>query len=78
MNAAFAFYTYQRFVNTTPKPNATKNSSGELVGPPPPEFPLPLPPLDDGVGPGAGMVVGVAAMEESVERDPASRRYNRE
>ena len=24
---------YQRFVKTTPKPNATKKSSGELVGP---------------------------------------------
>jgi hypothetical protein len=24
---------YQRFVKTTPKPRATKNSSGELVGP---------------------------------------------
>lgn len=28
--------TYHRFVNTTPKPKATKNSRGELVGPPPP------------------------------------------
>jgi hypothetical protein len=30
--------THQRFVKTTPKPNATKNRSGELVGPglPPP------------------------------------------
>lgn len=26
--------TYHRFVNTTPKPSATKNSNGELVGPP--------------------------------------------
>ena len=25
--------TYQRFVKTTPKPNATKKSKGELVGP---------------------------------------------
>jgi hypothetical protein len=31
-----------RFVKTTPKPRATKKSSGELVGPPPPP---PLPPL---------------------------------
>jgi hypothetical protein len=32
------FVTHQRFVKTTPKPNATKNKSGELVGPglPPP------------------------------------------
>lgn len=31
--------TNQRLVKTTPKPRATKNSSGELVGPlpPPPE-----------------------------------------
>jgi hypothetical protein len=28
-----------RLVKTTPKPNATKNSSGELVGPPPPPPP---------------------------------------
>jgi hypothetical protein len=27
---------YHRFVKTTPKPRATKKSSGELVGPPPP------------------------------------------
>ena len=27
---------YHKFVKTTPKPNATKNSRGELVGPPPP------------------------------------------
>lgn len=26
--------SYQRFVNTTPKPRATKKSKGELVGPP--------------------------------------------
>lgn len=32
--------TYHRFVKTTPKPRATKNSSGELVGLPPPLFPL--------------------------------------
>jgi hypothetical protein len=25
--------THHKFVNTTPKPNATKNSRGELVGP---------------------------------------------
>lgn len=27
--------SYQRLVNTTPKPSATKNSNGELVAPPP-------------------------------------------
>jgi hypothetical protein len=31
---------YQRLVKTTPKPSATKNSSGELVGPPPPPPPV--------------------------------------
>ena len=30
--------TYHKFVNTTPKPSATKKSKGELVGPPPPEL----------------------------------------
>jgi hypothetical protein len=40
-------------VKTTPKPSATKNSSGELVPPPPPPPPpppLPIPPeeLEDG------------------------------
>lgn len=28
--------THHKFVKTTPNPNATKKSSGELVGPPPP------------------------------------------
>lgn len=28
--------SYQRLVKTTPKPRATKNSNGELVGPLPP------------------------------------------
>lgn len=28
--------SYHKFVKTTPKPRATKNSRGELVGPPPP------------------------------------------
>lgn len=35
-----------KFVNTTPKPNATKNSSGELVGP----FALLFDIVDDGAG----------------------------
>ena len=26
-------FTHHKFVNTTPKPNATKKSRGELVGP---------------------------------------------
>lgn len=35
--------TYQRFVNTTPNPSATKNSNGELVAllEPDPSPPLP-------------------------------------
>jgi hypothetical protein len=33
-------FTYHRFVKTTPKPRATKKSSGELVGPPPPPPPV--------------------------------------
>lgn len=35
--------TYHRLVKTTPKPRATKNRRGELVGPelpPPPPFPV--------------------------------------
>lgn len=35
--------TNHRFVKTTPKPSATKNSKGELVGPPPPPLPEPVP-----------------------------------
>lgn len=46
--------TYHRFVKTTPKPNATKNNKGELVGP------LLFEPLSDGVGKGAADVVAEA------------------
>ncbi len=38
--------TYHKLVNTTPNPNATKNSRGELVGPLPP--PPPPPEVGDG------------------------------
>ena len=38
---------YHKLVKTTPKPSATKNSKGELVGPPPP---LPLPVVAVGSG----------------------------
>ena len=48
-------------MNTTPKPKATKKSSGELVGPPPPP---PPPPPDDGVGTG-----GVSAVEVGADDD---------
>lgn len=34
---------HQRFVKTTPKPSATKKSSGDEPCPPPPPFPLPFP-----------------------------------
>jgi hypothetical protein len=44
--------SHQRFVKTTPKPNATKNSRGELLPPPPP----PPPDADEDVL-GAGEVV---------------------
>ena len=36
---------YHKFVKTTPKPSATKKSSGELVGPPLPPPPPPPPPV---------------------------------
>ena len=52
--------TYHKFVNTTPKPRATKNSKGELVGPPPP----PLPPAGDvDAAGGAGGLVEEGAMD---------------
>jgi len=43
--------SYQRFVKTTPKPKATKKSSGELEFPPPPP---PPPPAPVGVGDAVG------------------------
>lgn len=49
--------TYHRFVKTTPKPSATKNNSGELELPPPPE---PLPPV--GLVDGEDVAVVVAIM----------------
>lgn len=57
--------TYHKFVKTTPKPNATKNNNGELVGPPPPP-----PPLD-------GVAVGedeVTTCEEEAGSDPKKDR----
>ena len=47
--------TYHRFVNTTPKPKATKKRRGELVGPPPP------PPVLDVVGAGGAEEVALGA-----------------
>ena len=52
-----ARYPYHKFVKTTPKPRATKNSRGELVGPPL----LPLSLVDVGLGPDA-VEVGSADM----------------
>lgn len=46
-------------MKTTPKPNATKNNNGELVGPPPPPPPL------DGVAVGVGEVTTCGAEVES-------------
>jgi hypothetical protein len=48
---------YHRFVKTTPKPNATKKSNGELVGPPPGGLLLPVLPgctaaVDEDIGVG--------------------------
>lgn len=45
-------YTYHKFVNTTPKPRATKKSSGELL----PLFPLLSPESVDEAGGGVGTV----------------------
>ena len=59
-------HTYHRFVKTTPKPKATKKSSGELVGPPPPP---PPPPPDDGVG-----SWGVTAVEVGADDDIVGSR----
>ena len=56
-------YAYHRFVKTTPKPKATKKSSGELVGPPPPP-----PPVADVVAAGTGVVV-VASEDTGVVGD---------
>ena len=52
-------------MKTTPNPNATKNSRGELVGPPPPPFP---PPCDVVAAGGAG-VEGVGIGGGTVELD---------
>lgn len=51
---------HHRFVKTTPKPNATKNSKGELVGPPPPDS-------GDGVGDGGGEGDDDGAADSDVE-----------
>lgn len=38
-----SYLAYHKLVKTTPKPSATKNSSGELVAPEPELSPPPLP-----------------------------------
>lgn len=58
-------HAHQRFVKTTPKPRATKNSNGEEPPPPPLDPPL-LPPLLPLVVVGDGeesAEVGVSEME---------------
>ena len=52
--------SYHRLVKTTPKPRATKKSSGELVGPPPPLFELPE---DEVVAAGTAALVELGAMD---------------
>lgn len=62
---SFRARPYHKFVKTTPKPRATKNRSGELVGPPPP----PPPPEDVAaagageVAEGGGIVVGMVEVD---------------
>lgn len=51
--------TYQRFVKTTPKPRATKKSSGEEVG----LLPLPLPVA---VGEGEVVLVTLAVVVDMI------------
>jgi hypothetical protein len=53
---AVATVTYHRFVKTTPKPNATKNNSGEL------ELLPPGLPVGEGEADGVGEEVGVAML----------------
>jgi hypothetical protein len=52
-----------KFVKTTPNPKATKKSSGELVGPPPPLLPL----LELLTGLFAFALLVLASAEETVD-----------
>ena len=54
--------TNHRFVKTTPKPNATKKSRGELVGPPPPE----LEGLDVAAGGATAVLDGIVVVAADV------------
>jgi hypothetical protein len=56
---------YHRLVKTTPNPRATKNSRGELVGPPP--FPLPLLAPVAGSWVELGAIVGAVAVKTAAE-----------
>jgi hypothetical protein len=56
------FKKYHRFVNTTPKPRATKKSSGLLVGP------LPPPGSARCVGVSVGTPMGVAGGTDMMYR----------
>lgn len=67
--------SHHRLVKTTPKPRATKNNKGELVGPLLP-LPLPLLPLVED-----GIVVGVTGVYEDVVADMVAnslRDYERD
>lgn len=57
--------TYQRFVNTTPNPRATKKSKGELVGPPPPPPPL------EGDGVDVDVLEGISVDADIVAATPS-------
>lgn len=59
--------TYHRFVNTTPNPRATKNSSGELDGP------LPLPGGALGDADAAALEEGRCEEAEEEEREVVCR-----
>jgi hypothetical protein len=56
---------YHRLVKTTPNPRATKNSRGELVGPPP--LPLPLLAPVAGSWVELGAIVGAVAVKTAAE-----------
>lgn len=63
--------TYHKFVKTTPKPNATKNNNGELVGPPPPPVPLGGAEVAAGLG-----EIELLGMPERVVDDMMARRIH--
>ncbi len=64
--AIHASSTYHKFVKTTPKPNATKKSNGELVGPPPPPPPVGVPEGAAGAGEATEVGIPVVILEEDI------------